>query len=674
MKNAVFYIFIIAVIVLGGYAAQTNRAQAITITELVELFIALEVIPEENAADARTVLTSQCSEWGTVTHQELVELYIALEIISADNADEARTLAANQGGEMPGPSLVELTELLIALEIIPADKAEEARSVVNNCDEAEQITLEELIELYIALGIIPPEKAEEARAVLGVDITVDLSIELASSNPEGSVIKVGDTEMTTDVGVLVFNLTASTTGTDAKLASLPVRFDTGSANFSDIVDSVALLLVDDGADVVYSTYTVSNAQTRNATAMFDFGPNGLVIPDGTTESVKVLVSFKQKTGNYENGETFTTSVTAAERDAITTIDGYSIGAVDGTAHGSQHYLWSKGIFAEIVSVLASKATDASGNDTGTYEITFDVTAFDGDFYISATDTTAVAYHLEDESGSVLASNGTVQATLAATAVTEGDAYKISDGNFDTFVYTLILDPAVSGTYRLELDSITFGSTAEAPYGLVHIARPDDDFTTDSLLLTQQVVSTQPTTQTSGGGGRSSGGGGGSSRAKSDNRDTTTKATTTASTTTAAVGSTTRASLIAAPATGTVLGVQAFRFNRDLHSGMQNNDVVELQKRLRADGFFTYPTDTGYFGQVTVTAVQAYQTAHGIDATGFVGPLTRASLNTSNTMPLSATVREDEISLEAFVKLLIALALIPADKAETAMAAIATMAR
>lgn len=56
-----------------------------------------------------------------------------------------------------------------------------------------------------------------------------------------------------------------------------------------------------------------------------------------------------------------------------------------------------------------------------------------------------------------------------------------------------------------------------------------------------------------------------------------------------------------------------------------------------------------------------------------GSRNRASLNASNAMALSTTGQEDDNSLEAFVKLLIALAVIPADKAATAMAAIATMA-
>ena len=72
----------------------------------------------------------------------------------------------------------------------------------------------------------------------------------------------------------------------------------------------------------------------------------------------------------------------------------------------------------------------------------------------------------------------------------------------------------------------------------------------------------------------------------------------------------------------------FVFNNDLRLGSTHPDVMELQKRLRKEGFFTFPTDTGYFGPVTLAAVKAYQAAHPEIGyvTGFCGPLTRGVLN------------------------------------------------
>lgn len=66
----------------------------------------------------------------------------------------------------------------------------------------------------------------------------------------------------------------------------------------------------------------------------------------------------------------------------------------------------------------------------------------------------------------------------------------------------------------------------------------------------------------------------------------------------------------------------FKFNKDLWIGMWNNDVLELQKRLGMD----YSSGPGIFGPRTLLAVMAYQRRNGISPTGYVGPITRANLN------------------------------------------------
>ncbi len=67
------------------------------------------------------------------------------------------------------------------------------------------------------------------------------------------------------------------------------------------------------------------------------------------------------------------------------------------------------------------------------------------------------------------------------------------------------------------------------------------------------------------------------------------------------------------------------YDTDLTVGMSGQDVMELQTRLKEEGYFT-ATPTGYFGPLTQSAVMAYQSAHGISATGYVGPITRSQLN------------------------------------------------
>jgi len=67
------------------------------------------------------------------------------------------------------------------------------------------------------------------------------------------------------------------------------------------------------------------------------------------------------------------------------------------------------------------------------------------------------------------------------------------------------------------------------------------------------------------------------------------------------------------------------FTKDLSLGMTNSDITRLQTILYAQNFLRV-SPTGYFGNLTLQAVKAYQTAHGITPTGYVGPVTRRELN------------------------------------------------
>ncbi|MDD5318301.1 MAG: peptidoglycan-binding domain-containing protein [Candidatus Pacebacteria bacterium] len=69
----------------------------------------------------------------------------------------------------------------------------------------------------------------------------------------------------------------------------------------------------------------------------------------------------------------------------------------------------------------------------------------------------------------------------------------------------------------------------------------------------------------------------------------------------------------------------FIFNKPLDLGSTGNDVTELQKRLTAEGLYSGPI-TSYYGSLTRAAVILYQSAHGINTLGNVGPATRTSLN------------------------------------------------
>jgi len=70
------------------------------------------------------------------------------------------------------------------------------------------------------------------------------------------------------------------------------------------------------------------------------------------------------------------------------------------------------------------------------------------------------------------------------------------------------------------------------------------------------------------------------------------------------------------------------FNKDLFYGMSSEEVKCLQIFLKNLGPEIYPEGlvTGYFGPLTLKAVQRYQKQKGIITTGYFGPLTRSMAN------------------------------------------------
>jgi murein L,D-transpeptidase YcbB/YkuD len=71
---------------------------------------------------------------------------------------------------------------------------------------------------------------------------------------------------------------------------------------------------------------------------------------------------------------------------------------------------------------------------------------------------------------------------------------------------------------------------------------------------------------------------------------------------------------------------SYVWTRDLQIGSPfTEDVVALQIALAKEGVYSGDPSGGFYSQ-TFAAVKAFQQKYGIEATGFVGPETRAKLN------------------------------------------------
>lgn len=70
----------------------------------------------------------------------------------------------------------------------------------------------------------------------------------------------------------------------------------------------------------------------------------------------------------------------------------------------------------------------------------------------------------------------------------------------------------------------------------------------------------------------------------------------------------------------------FSITRTLKTGVSGNDVKSLQSALKTLGYFSYPTLTTYYGNVTASAVTAFQKKSGLTANGIVDSKTAAVIN------------------------------------------------
>jgi peptidoglycan hydrolase-like protein with peptidoglycan-binding domain len=79
----------------------------------------------------------------------------------------------------------------------------------------------------------------------------------------------------------------------------------------------------------------------------------------------------------------------------------------------------------------------------------------------------------------------------------------------------------------------------------------------------------------------------------------------------------------------VASAQSVAFSNEFGVGAQGSNVTNLQTWLTDKGYYSGPI-TGYYGSLTQAGVEAFQSANGISATGFVGPLTLSALNSMDT--------------------------------------------
>ena len=257
------------------------------------------------------------------------------------------------------------------------------------------------------------------------------------------------------------------------------------ANYADVVSDIELVI--DGQ--VFRDEAVVSTGSYSATSVrVEFDIDGDIVIDEDDEvEVEVVVDFKAQQSNYDNGDQIKAQVTSVERDLTDAEGADDLSSADdqfsGTATGETHTLVAEGIVLPVDGVETSTDTQGDNDQTGIFTIEFDVTAVEGDFYITDdvfttgdTATTGVYYVLDGPSGLNATSSGVLSSTADEDTT---DVFTVREGETETFTLTVTVDTNVTGQHRVQLSEVNYTdeTDGESGVGTSYTPNPAQDFRT-----------------------------------------------------------------------------------------------------------------------------------------------------------------------------------------------------
>lgn len=296
----------------------------------------------------------------------------------------------------------------------------------------------------------------------------EIIVKSSTSDPDSSIIKV-DTDAKSDfVTVFAFDIDTDDSINDIEIETVDVNLTLGYG-YSTVVDDAELVI--DGTTI--DSFDVSSTTGTTTVLTFDVDKD-VAIDAGDRVKAELKLRFRALANEG-------TTVQADIDSAAITGEGVDDVTSTGSATGEVHQLMSTGIFAEIVSTSVDTMSNGVDDDSvGKFTIKFDVTAFEDTYYVSTT-TAVFDFDLLDGDGAAAA--GTSSASISSTATKKDGAYRIDEGDTETFTLTINLEPGVAGYYRAILNSVDFGTAPASPTDMdAHTCAPADDFETDPIYV------------------------------------------------------------------------------------------------------------------------------------------------------------------------------------------------
>lgn len=368
-----------------------------------------------------------------------------------------------------------------------------AATIQNNLDVAELGTWDVdgiALRFFDAEGVATTEDGapvtdDTAEFTIEVEGTDDeVIVKTSSDDPDSTTLQLEDDKKSDFMTVFAFDLDTDDSTNDITFDEIIVTVD---ATEDGTLATTTALLINDATLVIdgeeYDDVTIVHGTTGTFTFDLD---DELVVDAGDRVTVEFQVEFKSLSTLLE-GATIQASITGS-----TGVDSEGADTVtaSGAATGDEHTLRTEGAVLEFVSATETQKDNSDAtttDDSGTFVLKFEVTAFEADLFINKTaasgtamGTVGVNYLVTDGSGSVV-SVGTPTQSLSSSASTEGGQYKIDEGETETFTLTVSIDPTATGFYGVQVYSLNFKTTAGNPV-TQQKALPAEDYETDPLEI------------------------------------------------------------------------------------------------------------------------------------------------------------------------------------------------
>jgi peptidoglycan hydrolase-like protein with peptidoglycan-binding domain len=305
----------------------------------------------------------------------------------------------------------------------------------------------------------------------------ELKFSTSNTNPSERTVIVDDQKRTNNITLLSYTIEAL--GNDIELDKLYVNVQTGTAQFDDVVSDFRLKI---GNKVFkkHSIVTTGNYSTTSVLAVFDID-NKIKIDEDEKVTVEVIVDLKAKT-NYQNGETIFAQITSLERDRTEAEGADDVESFSGSVIGKVQTLIAEGIFVPIDSVKFKTETLGNNSTVGVFTIEFEVTAVEGDFFITDKASTSSINAIGGIQYSVDTTAGvpdSVTAILSSTADEDANGvFKVRWGQTETFTLTVTVDAANAGSHRVLLEALRFSNSSNGiTNGTTYTVTPVNEFRT-----------------------------------------------------------------------------------------------------------------------------------------------------------------------------------------------------